>query len=168
MLEEPWLRGPMQGVDPILAPVLYSFQHAREDLARYTEGLTAEQIWARPHGLGPVGFHLRHIGGSADRLSTYLQGQQLSPEQMAALKAEMQPGASREDLLSDLEAALQRAGERVLAVDIGSLTALRTVGRKHLPVTVLGLLTHIAEHTQRHVGQAITTAKLVRAAMAQK
>jgi hypothetical protein len=27
---------------------------------------------------------------------------------------------------------------------------------------VIGLLTHIAEHTQRHVGQAIAAAKLAR------
>ena len=30
---EPWMRGPIPGVDPLLAPILYSFQMAREDLA---------------------------------------------------------------------------------------------------------------------------------------
>jgi hypothetical protein len=36
------------------------------------------------------------------------------------------------------------------------------VGRARLPSTVFGLLFHVAEHTQRHAGQAITTAKIVR------
>jgi len=30
-----------------------------------------------------------------------------------------------------------------------------------LPTTVGGLLVHVADHTQRHVGQAVTTAKIV-------
>ena len=99
-LEEPWLRGPIAGVSPLLAPVLYSLQHAREDLAQWTEGLTTEQIWARPHGFGSVGFQLRHIAGSVERLTTCLQGQPLTAEQFAAKAAEMEPGASREELLA--------------------------------------------------------------------
>ena len=39
----------------------------REDLARFTEGLTAEQLRASPHGFGSVGFHIRHIAGSVAR-----------------------------------------------------------------------------------------------------
>jgi len=65
---EPWMRGPIAGVDPLLAPLLYSFQMAREDLARFTAGLSEAQLWARPDGFAPVGFHIRHITGSADRL----------------------------------------------------------------------------------------------------
>jgi hypothetical protein len=38
----------------------------------------------------------------------------------------------------------------------------REVGRKRLPTTAIGLLTHIAEHTQRHVGQAISASKLAK------
>src|SRR5579863_210332 len=105
-LAEPWLRGPIAGVDPLLAPLLYSFQMAREDLAQWTEGLTSAQIWATPHGFGSVGFHLRHIAGSTDRLMTYVEGKQLSETQMAALRAEKDPGASREMLLAGLNAAL--------------------------------------------------------------
>jgi hypothetical protein len=41
------------------------------------------------------------------------------------------------------------------------------VGRKKLPTTVIGLIVHLAEHTQRHVGQAVSAAKLARAAAAQ-
>src|SRR4051812_3766846 len=83
---EPWMRGPIPGVHFLIAPLLYSFQMAREDLAKHTAGLTTEQIWATPHGFGSVGFHLRHIAGSTDRLMTYVDGGQLSEAQMAALK----------------------------------------------------------------------------------
>jgi len=36
-----------------------------------------------------------------------------------------------------------------------------------LPTTVGGLLVHVADHTQRHVGQAVTTAKVITAQRAQ-
>ena len=73
MATEPWLRGPIEGVDARVAPILYAFRQAREDLAKYTEGLSAEQLWDSPHGFGSVGFHVRHIAGSTDRLMSYLQ-----------------------------------------------------------------------------------------------
>jgi uncharacterized damage-inducible protein DinB len=159
-LPEPWLRGPIPGVHPLLAPILYSFQQAREDLARYTETLTPEQIWATPHGFGSVGFHLKHIAGSTGRLMTYLKGEPLSPKQMAALRAEKEAGgAGRTELLAELDQAFRDAEAVVRSLDPERLTESRTVGRKRLPTTVGGLLTHIAEHTQRHVGQAISAAK---------
>jgi uncharacterized damage-inducible protein DinB len=60
-----------------------------------------------------------------------------------------------------LEGALDRSASRVRALASADLEAPRVVGKKRLPTTVGGLLVHVAEHTQRHVGQAITTAKLV-------
>lgn len=159
---EAWLRGPIADVNPLLSPVLRSFQQAREDLTSHTEGLTTEEIWARPHGFGPVGFHIRHITGSVDRLTTYLESRSLDADQLAALKSEMEPGASRDELLADLAAGLRRAEQVIRGVDLSSLSDPRTVGRQHLSTTVIGLLVHIAEHTQRHVGQAISAAKLIR------
>ena len=161
-LPEPWLRGPVPGLDPAIAPILYAFEQAREDIARYTEGLTADQIWARPYDLPSIGFHFRHIAGSTDRLTTYLRGDQLSEQQMASLRAESDPGVSREALLAELDSAFRAAGRIVRGLRVERLNEPRAVGRKRLPTTVIGLLTHIAEHTQRHAGQAITTAKLVR------
>jgi uncharacterized damage-inducible protein DinB len=163
-LPEAWLRGPIPGVDPLLAPLLYSFQMAREDLARWTEGLTSGQIWATPHGFGSVGFHLRHIAGSTDRLMTYVQSKPLSETQMAVLKAEKEQGPSRETLLAALNAAFDNAEALVRSLNPAQLAEPRAVGRKRLPATVVGLLFHIAEHTQRHVGQAITAAQWARAA----
>jgi len=159
-LPEPWLRGPLPGVHPLLAPILFSFEQAREDLARYTDKLTPEQIWATPHGFGSVGFHLRHIAGSTERLMTYLMGGTLSGEQMAVLAAEKEPGGpGRDELLAGLDRVFRHAEAVVRALDPARLAEPRWVGRKRLPTTVGGLLTHIAEHTQRHVGQAISAAK---------
>ena len=164
-MEEPWLRGPIPGVSPLLAPVLYSFQQAREDLARHTEGLTAAQLWVAAPGSGSAGFHLRHLAGSTDRLMTYVQGRDLSEEQMAALRAEKEPsGTGRDELLGALDDAFRRAEGVVRALDPAVLAEARTVGRKRLPTTVIGLLTHIAEHTQRHVGLAIAAARWARTA----
>ena len=158
---EPWLRGPIPGVHPLLAPVLYTFRQAREDLDRYTAPLTQAQLRATPYGLGSVAFHLRHIAGSTDRLMTYLRGLQLTAEQLAMLGAEAEPGeVSREQLLSAMDQVFREAEEVVRALDPPTLAEPRTVGRQHLPTTVAGLLTHIAEHTQRHVGQAISAARL--------
>ena len=162
-LPEPWMRGPIQGVDPLCAPVLFSFQHAREDLARHTEGLSDAQLWATPYGFGSAGFHILHIAGSTERLMQYLQGRELSAAQLEALAAE--PTASAipcARLLAALDRSFRDAEAIVRALDPATLSQPRTVGRRRLPTTVIGLLTHIAEHTQRHVGQVISAAKLAR------
>jgi uncharacterized damage-inducible protein DinB len=161
---EPWLRGPIPGADPCIAPVFYTFQQAREDLAVYADGLSPEQIWARPYGFGSVGFHIRHIAGSTERLTTYLQGRQLSPAQVAEVSAEEEPGhQSVEALLAEMDKVFASAEAVVRSIDPATLPEPRWVGRKRLPTTVAGLLTHIAEHTQRHIGQAISAAKLAKA-----
>ena len=155
------MRGPIQGVHPLLAPVLYSFQMAREDLEKYTAGLTTARTWATPYGLTSVGFHMVHIAGSTNRLITYLQGKELTAAQLDAMAAEKSPGEPPgEQLLAALNHAFAGAEAVILAMDPATLADARTVGRKRLPTTVIGLLTHIAEHTQRHVGQAIAAAKL--------
>jgi len=149
-------------VHPVLAPALYTFQQTREDLARHTKGISAGQVWARPHGLAPLGFHLRHIAGSVDRLTAYLEGRPLDAAQMGALAEEMEPGASLEELLADVDRVLLRAAEAIRAIDPATFAEPRWVGRKRLPTTVIGLVVHIAEHTQRHLGQAIGAAQLAR------
>jgi hypothetical protein len=98
-----------------------------------------------------------------DRLTTYIEGRELDEAQMAVLAAEMQPGASLGELLADLNRSLARAEEVIRGIDPATLAEARWVGRRRLPTTVIGLLTHIAEHTQRHLGQAITTAKMAAA-----
>jgi hypothetical protein len=110
-----------------------------------------------------LGFQLRHIAGSVDRLVTYLMGKPLDETQMAALRTEMDASASRDELLEEVNRALDQAEARIRSIDPASLPEPRVVGRIQLPTTVIGLLVHIAEHTQRHIGQAISAAKLARA-----
>ena len=50
------------------------------------------------------------------------------------------------------------------ALEVAALEQSRAVGKRGLPTTVAGLLVHIADHTQRHVGQAITTGKILHGA----
>jgi len=160
-LPEPWLRGTLQEVPPVQRAVVHALELAQEDLQRWCGGLSDEQVDARPGGLPPVAFHLRHIARSLDRLLTYAEGRDLSERELAALKAEMDPGATRDALFSELNSALANSMNRVRAFDTSMFEQIRTVGRKQLPTTVAGLLVHVADHTQRHVGQAVTTAKII-------
>ncbi|MEO5926943.1 MAG: DinB family protein [Bryobacteraceae bacterium] len=159
---EPWMRGPIAGVEPLVMPVFFSFQLVREDLALHTAGVSQEQLWQRMESLPSLGFHLRHIAGSVERLTTYLMNESLTAEQLAFLKDEGAPGATLAELLAAIDAAFRATEVRLRTIAPGTIHEARYIGRKRLPTTVLGLLVHIAEHTQRHLGQAITTAKLLR------
>jgi DinB superfamily len=159
---EPWLRGPLEGIHPVLAPTLHAYMQVQEDLDHWTSGLTDDQIWQRPQGLAPVGFQLRHIAGSVDRLTTYLRGEQLTASQLETARGEMQPGPGRTELLAMVNRALHDSEQVIRGLDPSSLHHRRAVGRKNLPTTVAGLVVHLAEHTQRHVGELIITAKLAR------
>ncbi len=159
---EPWLRGPLPAVHSLVAPTLYAFAQAREDIARWTEGLTDDEMWSRPHGLAPVGFHLRHIAGSVERLTAYIAGQQLTSEQLESIRHEMDSDRGRSTLLDDVSQSFHRSEQVICALDPAGLEEARGVGRKQLPTTVIGLVVHLAEHTQRHVGELIVTAKLAR------
>jgi uncharacterized damage-inducible protein DinB len=160
---EPWLRGTLQEVPPVQRAVLHALELAGEDLQRWCGSLSDQQVNARPGELPPVAFHLRHIARSLDRLLTYAEGRELSELQLSALKTEMDPGATRDALFSELNSALAKSMVRILAFDAGQFAQIRVVGRKQLSTTVAGLLVHTADHTQRHVGQAVTTAKVVMA-----
>ena len=155
------MRGPIEGLEPLVAPVFYCFTQVREELAHYTEGLTTEQAWRQVNALPALGFHLRHIAGSVDRLMTYLMEGEITREQIAYLKSEGEPGASLDELLAGVDAAFAKAEGQLRTIKAADIHAPRYIGRKRLPTSVLGLLVHIAEHTQRHLGQSITTAKLV-------
>jgi uncharacterized damage-inducible protein DinB len=160
---EPWLRGTLTEVRAVPRGVLHALELAGEDLQRWCWKLTEEQLNARPAGLAPLAFHLRHIARSLDRLLTYAEGKALTHEQLLALKTELGSEAKPDEVFKELTSALYRSSQRVLAFADVDLEQPRTVGRRALPTTVGGLLVHIADHTQRHVGQAIITAKVVNA-----
>ena len=161
---EPWLRGTLGEVPAVHRAVLHALQLAEEDLTRQCSDLTEVELNARPGGIASVAFHLRHIARSVDRLLTYAEGRQLSEGQMAKLNTEMEPGEAPEEVFKELRDALAGAALRVRAIAEVDLETKRTVGRESLPASLGGLLVHAADHTQRHVGQAITTAKIVLAA----
>jgi uncharacterized damage-inducible protein DinB len=162
-LPEPWLRATHTDVPPVLRAVLHALDLAKEDLEKWCGDLSDNELNAGPFGLAPVAFHIQHIARSIDRLLTYAEGKELAAEQLGALRTELDPGATRDAIFKELAAALTKSAERIRAFNSESLNESRNVGRNRLPTTVAGLLVHIADHTQRHVGQAITTAKAVRA-----
>jgi len=78
---EPWLRETLLELDPVRRGVLHALELAREDVTRWTEGLVEEELEARPFGLPSVGFQMRHMVRSLDRLLTYAEGRSLSEGQ---------------------------------------------------------------------------------------
>lgn len=165
-MEEAWLSGKIEDVPPVLMPAVHALRQAARDIESAVEHLSREELWTKPNGAASVGFHLLHVAGSIDRLLTYARGENLNAAQFSELAAESE--------LHDAETAgtlARRAIERIESAiltikqtPVESLFEERTVGRKRLPTNVFGLLFHIAEHTQRHVGQIVTTARIVRGA----
>ena len=164
---EAWQRGPVPGFAPLLMPVVHSLIQVREDLERLSQTVPASHVWSRPGGAASIGFHVRHTGGALDRLFTYARGEMLSDAQRTAMQVEGEPGdppAPLASLVADVDRIIERALEQVRNTSTESLLEPRKVGRAGLPANVLGLLFHAAEHSTRHVGQAITTALVQRTA----
>ncbi|MBD2769745.1 DinB family protein [Hymenobacter sp. BT664] len=166
-LPEVWQRGPLPGVPPLLQPVAAALLQAREELTaalhRFPPGLLNE----RPAGVASVGFHLQHLAGVLDRLFTYARAEALTAGQLAALAAEqapltIEPGTVAH-LLQQFSTQVDRALEQLRATPEAALTTARGVGRAQIPSTVIGLLGHAAEHTTRHLGQLLVTARVVQA-----
>jgi uncharacterized damage-inducible protein DinB len=158
-----WLRGPVPGVDPMLMPAAHALLQTVEDAERAAGSLSVEALWRGVGGAASVGFHLKHLANSTDRLMTYARGERLNDAQRAALAAEKAPAEPPEDaatLLANLRSSIERAVDQLRATDVSTLREPRTVGRT-ASSTVLGLLFHTAEHAQRHAGQIVTTAKII-------
>jgi DinB superfamily len=161
---EVWLRGPIPDVPALLQPVAHSLLQSREELHATLAGLLPGDVWITPGGAASVGFHARHAAGSLDRLFTYARGEQLNAAQKAALAAEGQPDLRPQvvaGLLAEFDAAVERALAQLRTTDESTLNQACGVGRGQLPSTVVGLLFHAAEHTQRHMGQLMTTARVI-------
>ena len=163
VLPEPWLRGTLGEVPAVARAVLHALELASEDVRRWAGALNDAQLKMRPAGLPSVAFQMRHIGRSVDRLLTYAEGGELTVEQLAALKTENDENAAREELFAEFDEIMARSMIRVRALSREDLEQRRFVGKKRLPSSLGGLLVHVAEHTQRHVGQLITTTKVVEA-----
>jgi uncharacterized damage-inducible protein DinB len=150
-------------MSPLLMPAAHCLLQCREEIATVA-ALTADQLWAKTGGVASIGFHLRHIAGSLDRLLTYARGSQLDGDQLAYLRAEGEPGETPDTaptLVAAAEAAIDSAVQVLRSTPDADLMLARRVGRAGLPSNVLGLLFHCAEHTHRHTGQLVTTSKIV-------
>lgn len=161
---EAWQRGPVEGFDPLLMPIVHALVQVREDLQRLAAQVPADLVWQRPGGAASIGFHVRHTAGALDRLFTYARGESLTDEQRAAAREEGNggdPPASLAAVLAEVEPILDRALAQLRTTPRESLLDDRKVGRAGLPSNVLGLLFHAAEHATRHAGQASTTAKIL-------
>lgn len=164
-MPEVWLRGPLAGWDPLLMPVVHALLQVREDIHRLVDQVPPEQVWLRPGGAASIGFHVRHTGGALDRLFTYARGEHLTSAQMAALRAEGEPGdppATLASVAAEVDRIIDAALDQLRATTVEALLEERRVGRAALPSNALGLIFHAAEHSTRHVGQAITTARILR------
>ena len=166
---EPWLRGSVEGFEPLVMPIVHALMQVREDLENLVASVPAEHVWQRPGGAASIGFHIRHLGGALDRLLTYARGEMLSETQTAAARSEGDPGdlaPSLSEVAEGTYASINHALDQLRATSNEKLLVPRKVGRGGLPSTTLGLLFHAAEHSTRHAGQAISTAKILAGASA--
>jgi uncharacterized damage-inducible protein DinB len=157
---EPWMRGIVPGIDPVIGHLLRASEHIREDISEAVASLTVEELWAKPNGMTSAGFHVKHLAGSTERLCTYLAGRQLSAEQLVALEREGDGRDSAAELVGRVNDSMARYEAMVRELRPEHFADIREIGRKRLPTTTISLAIHIVEHGQRHVGQAISAAKL--------
>jgi uncharacterized damage-inducible protein DinB len=160
-MPEAWMRGPVAGVPALLQPVAHALLQSQEEIHALLSGFPDELLWQQPAGVASVGFHVQHITGVLDRMLTYAAGQALSEEQLAYLSAEGKPDGQLISLLTAFDVRLQTFIDQLKTTEESSLTNVRTVGRKQLPSTLMGLLFHAAEHTMRHTGQLHVTVRVI-------
>ena len=161
---EVWLRGPLAGVPALLQPVAHALLQAREEINELMNGFPEALLWEKLAGLASSGFHLQHLAGVLNRLFTYARGEQLNPQQLAALKGEGTPPAEEYTTYTLLEVFNKQVDYcigQLKNTSEATLTESRGVGRAQLPSTVIGLYTHAAEHTMRHTGQLLVTVKVL-------
>ncbi|HWB92772.1 MAG TPA: DinB family protein, partial [Puia sp.] len=104
-----------------------------------------------------------------DRLLTYARDQALTAMQLEELKGEGAPSegqATVAELLNRFNIQVDKALDQISETPETILTDIRYVGRSRIPSTVAGLLFHAAEHTMRHTGQLLVTARVLMGAAA--
>ena len=159
---EVWLRGPVENIPALLQPAAHAILQAREEVNALMKTFPEEKLWEKPSGVASVGFHLLHLSGVLDRLFTYAKGNPLSEEQLAALKQETQPhDVTVDQLVNNFNEQVDKAIKQLSKTPENTLLDKRGVGRAQLPSNVLGLLFHAAEHTMRHTGQLLVTARIL-------
>lgn len=160
---EVWLRGPLPNIPALLQPIAHALLQAKEEVQVMTADFQESLLWERPFNIASPAFHLQHLTGVLDRLFTYARGESLSDTQLSALAAEgkFNEAITLKELVSALDRQIEQSISELANTDESTLTKAREVGRAKLPSTVIGLLTHSAEHTTRHVGQLLVTVKIL-------
>ncbi|GAB4046909.1 DinB family protein [Spirosoma litoris] len=161
---EVWLRGPLLDIPPLVQPIAHALMQAREEVNALMQNFPEHLLWERPANVASVGFHLQHLTGVLDRLFTYARQETLSADQLAFLASEGKPentSLSVQELVDLFSKQIEKAIDQLRSTDEQTLTDVRGVGRAQLPSTVIGLLTHSAEHTMRHVGQLSVTVRVI-------
>nr|WP_067062868.1 DinB family protein [Mucilaginibacter sp. L294] len=164
-LPEVWLRGPLEDISAVLQPVAYALLQTREELNVLMAGFPDALLWGKVAGLASPGFHLQHLTGVLDRLFTYARGESLTEKQLNYLQAEGKPTIKTYtvlELIENFNHQVNAALQQLSSEDTSKLTDFRGVGRAQLPSTVIGLYTHSAEHTMRHLGQLIVTVAVLK------
>ncbi|MDA3614373.1 DinB family protein [Polluticaenibacter yanchengensis] len=163
-MEEVWLRGGVDGYPGLLQPVVHAILQAQEEIHDLMNCFPDNLLWEKPAGVANVAFHLQHIAGVLNRMSTYAKSEPLTEVQFDFLKHEgvFNEGITTNKLLNDLDCTISGFLKVVSNIDVNTLTHLRTVGRAKLPSTVGGLLFHAAEHMQRHYGQLLVTVRILK------
>ena len=164
-LPEVWLRGAIKNIPALLQPVAHALLQSREEINKLMQNFPAEKLWEKPAGVASVGFHLQHLSGVIDRLFTYAKGESLTEQQLNYLYNEgrQAENISLQKLLENFDIQIDAALKQLSQTKEETLTDYKSVGRKKLPSTVIGLLFHAAEHTMRHTGQLLVTAKFLSA-----
>lgn len=162
---EVWQRGPVEGVPSLLQPAAHAILQAREEVIALMKDFPENSLWIKPAGMASAGFHLQHLSGVLDRLYTYARNEKLNPQQMQQLHDEaISPNENLNvrNLIERFNKQVDTAIVQLKSTDPSTLTEFRGIGRKQIPTTLIGLLFHAAEHTMRHLGQLIVTAKIVK------
>jgi uncharacterized damage-inducible protein DinB len=163
-----WLAGPLPNIPDSLQPAAHALLQSERELKKYTADFPKELLWAKVGGRASVGFHMNHLTGVLDRLLTYAAGKPLSEMQYEFLKQEDTFNLETEvvDLQELFSGKVAEALRYFEELPENTLLEKRTVGRKKLPTTVLGLLFHAAEHSQRHIGQLLVTVSVLKSRIA--
>src|SRR5476651_2503777 len=133
---EAWLRGPLEGVIPLLQPVAYALLQAREEVNALMTDFPEILLWVTPAGMASPAFHLQHLAGVLDRLFTYARGDALTQHQLTKLEAEgkmPQISYSVINLLEVFNRQVDEAIKQLSVTDESTLTEKRFVGRAQLP-----------------------------------
>jgi len=163
MEKEVWMRGGIAGVPALLQPVAHALLQVQEDAQQYVSNLQEDKLWIKPAGAASVAFHLQHIAGVIDRMFTYAHNKSLTEEQLAYLHTEGQNeiGITKPLLIAGLKASIDLAVNQLKNIPTDELTSVRYLGRQRIPTTLIGLIFHAAEHSQRHIGQMLVTIKWI-------